>query len=552
MSPNRSSYSSYEDDELARLIDDPLFSTSDKLSILKLKDKDELRALRSTLSVPAAGMYDAAQATVETWNPPRSYGYLAQRQTLYPNLTDTPKKRFQLCWDYAGPKGLSFLQSGIDLQAGFACTGFSHRVGKNERAKGYYDKFAEVFNMRTQLFQVFRSLIRYDNAVVIWRKPPKRKYSNQFLEFRVEPIKNVTVDYTGATNDITDDGNLIYLDIDLAHKALIEKLERSTAPEEKKVVEDFKKQFPKLYKIYKSRKSDQKYLLSNRDGEYWAVINFENRGAGLDEPSMESIFGDCEVWKSLQQADLVIASLVKQLVVLVTQGETLNQADTSLAWKMPTDVPNPGWARQADFAKLKTAFAQRLGSILYLFGQHHLKVDFKHPDPQVLGREKYEQSLANILAWLCLGSQFIMGEGGKFQAGEINRTSLTSRLDNLREMATTELRNKVYKHPTININNYAEIPWIIFDRDVLKSPKDAREDLKLDTQVGLSQTEAADRRGFDLERSMELRKAEREKHGEELFNQVDFSGNIKLPGRPVDEENEETQEDNPPRRDEEL
>ena len=538
------------EEERAGIAHNPNLGLGEKMRLLDVKDASAFRALSSNLpALPRAVADIPAKGATQYWSPPREYGYGAYRDTLYGYRTDTVKKRFAFCRDYAGNKGLGFLQSGIKLEAAFACTGFTH-VSDAKKHKNYFDKFGALFNIRHKLYEMFKSLKTYDNILIYWRKPPEDIYGKTFLEFKVQPLQNVTVDYIGAVNETTHDGNLVYLDIDTSHKERIGKLEHSSKQSERKIAYDFKAQFPKLWNIYHSY-GENKYLLSNADGEFWAVINREKDGCGLDEPSMETIFPSIEIWKSLEEGDLVIASVIKKLIVLVTLGETLTNNQTLPGFLGIDDLPNAGWARAKDFDEIKTALARRFGQILYLFAPHHAKIDYKFPDPQVLGSEKYNHALFNILSWLCLGQQFIMGDGGKFQAGEINKISLTADLGNMRDFVATEFAKKVYGHPTININRY-DVPGIQFDRDVLKAPREIRDDIKLDVQLGLSLFEALGRRGGDLERSMALRKLERKEYGDLLTNLTDFTGNVKdapAAGRPPDDDPSDI--GNPARREEE-
>ena len=542
----------YSKEDQAAIANNPNLPLADRMRLLGVKDAATFRELRAAL--PAIPSRDIpSKAAVTAWNPPREYGYLAYREQIYGYGTDTLKKKFGYCCDYAGNKGAGFLQSGIKLEAAFACTGFSNVIAGHDRAKKYFDDFAKLFNIRHKLYQMFKSNIACDNIVIRWRKDWNKKdgwRGKKFQEFTVVPLNEVTVDYIGTTNDVTDDGNLVYLDIDRAHKERILRLERSSKEEERRVAYDFRTQFPKLYKIYQSYGED-KYLLSNRDGEFWAVINRDKDGMGLQEPSMEVIFPSIETWKSLEEGDLVIASIIKKLIVLVTLGETLSNNDTLPGYLGIDDMPNAGWAREKDYEDIKTALARRFGQIVYLFAPHHAKIDYKFPEPQILGNEKYMHALFNILSWLCVGQQFIMGDGGKFQAGELNKVGLTGHLEDMRDFLATELTTKVYGHRTININNYP-IPDIMFDKDVLKAPREVRDDIKLDVQLGISQIEALRRRGYDLEGSMELRKYEREKYKDLLKSTVDFAGNVQdspAAGRPPDEDPSEL--DNPIRREDE-
>lgn len=540
-------------EEQASIYSNPNLGMAEKMRLLDVKDASAFRALSSNLpAVPRAAVDIPSKGATQYWNPPREFGYGAYRESLYAYRADTLKKRFGFCRDYAGNKGLGFLQSGVRLEAAFACTGFTH-ISDAKKHKNYFDKFGELFNIRHKLYEMFKNLKTYDNILVYWSKEWDRERGwrgDQFREFRVMPLHQVTVDYVGAINETSHDGNLVYLDIDTEHKERIKKLARSSKANERKIALDFKNQFPKLWKVYQSYGED-KYLLSNADGEFWAVLNRGKDGCGLDEPSMEVIFPSIEIWKSLEEGDLVIASIIKKLIVLVTLGETLSNNETLPGFLGIDDLPNAGWAREKDFGDIKTALARRFGQILYLFAPHHAKIDYKFPDPEVLGGEKYNHSLYSILSWLCIGQQFIMGDGGKFQAGEINKISLTADLENMRDFVATEFAKKVYGHPTININNYA-VPDIQFDRDVLKAPREIRDDIKLDVQLGLDLGTALSRRGWDLDRAMKARKSERKEHGDLLTNLTDFTGNVKdIPaaGRPPDDDPSDL--GNPTRREEE-
>ena len=537
-------------EERAGIYHNPNLGMAEKMRLLDVKDASAFRALSSDLPVlPRTAVDIPSKGATQYWNPPREGGYGAYRESLYAYRTDTLKEKFSFCHDYAGSKGIGFLQSGVKLEAAFACTGFTH-ISDAKKHKNYFDKFGELFNIRHKLYEMFKSLKTYDNILVYWRKPPNDIYGKTFLDFKVQPLQGVTVDYVGAINETTHDGNLVYLDIDTEHKEMIKRLARSRKASERKIAHDFKAQFPKLWEVYQSY-GENKYLLSNADGEFWTVINREKDGCGLDEPSMEGIFPSIEIWKSLEEGDLVIASIIKKLIVLVTLGETLSNNETLPGFLGIDDLPNAGWAREKDFGDIKTALARRFGQILYLFAPHHAKIDYKFPDPAVLGSEKYLHSLFNILSWLRIGQQFITGDGGKFQAGEINKISLTADLENMRDFVATEFAEKVYSHPTININRYA-VPSIQFDRDVLKAPREIRDDIKLDVQLGLDMGTALKRRGWDLDRAMKAREFEREKYKDLLTNLTDFTGNVKdIPaaGRPPDGEPSDL--DNPSRREEE-
>ena len=545
----------YSEEDQAMIASNPNLSLPERMRLLGVKDAAGFRELRAALPAHRAIAVEdiPSKGAVTAWNPPRERGYSAYREQIYGYRTDTLKKKFGYCRDFAGNRGAGFLQSGIKLEAAFACTGFSHVVADHSRSQNYFDDFAKLFNIRHKLYQAFKNLITYDNILVYWKKEWGVKdgwRGKKFSEFTVKPLDEVTVDYIGTINDTTDDGNLVYLDIDKAHKERILKLERSRNEEERRIAHDFRLQFPKLYRLYQSYGED-KYLLSNRDGEFWAVINRDKDGMGLQEPSMEVIFPSIEIWKSLEEGDLVIASIIKKLIVLITLGETLSHNQTLPGYLGIDDLPNAGWAREKDYENIKTALARRFGQIVYLFAPHHAKIDYKFPDPQVLGSEKYTHALFNILSWLCVGQQFIVGDGGKFQAGEINKVGLTANLVDMREFLASEWTKKVYGHRTININSYP-VPDAVFDKDVLKAPKEVREDIKMDVMLGLDLGTALTRRGYDLGVAMERRKYEREEYGDLLKNITDFAGNVSdIPaaGRPPDGDPSELE--NPVRREDE-
>lgn len=526
----------------AQIVHSPNLTVREKIDALGLKNAGELRELAKVLpqeNLPAVitqDDYDRRPSTIASytppWNPVRESQFRSFQSALYGNRVATIKDVCKYCWTYGGPKGgLSAIQSGLRLQASWAADGFTHITEKDNRVKTYYDAFAELWGLRGRFFSIFYNLFMYDNAIIVWRKPKSNVYGRDFLEFTVRDVKDVRVEYTGAITDVTDDGNLVYLEIDQAHRDKMLQLSRSNNYAERRQAMAFAEQNPRLWQEYNNPRSNGEYLLSNAEGEYWAIINLHHRGLGLDDPTMETIFPDIEVVSSLRDGDMVIASLIKRVIGLVTMGETLNQNEVPPGdWVSRKSTVNPGWPTEKDFAKIKAALGKRSSVLLYLFGNHTLKAAYVFPDPKILDSSKYVQSLENIMSWLCMGPQFLCGEGGKFQSAEINKIGLTARLDTMRELAIEEFVRLVYKHPTININNYDAVPKINFNRNVLKPPKEVREDIKLDVQLGMSQRTALEERGRDFDREMARTEADRKKYDGTMDNQVDFTGNTSNPG----------------------
>ena len=148
----------------------------------------------------------------------------------------------------------------------------------------------------------------------------------------------------------------------------------------------------------------------------------------------------------LIEGDWATAYLIKNMYVLVTVGESIT-GNAALAGS------RRNWAKPKDIDNLKAEF-EKTGQAQIIYGNHTIKVEFKHPDEKVFSPEKYDAVINRICTFFGIGHYMILGasggssRGASYAAAAWNVQAIRTKAAEERQIVNLQLK-EVYKHDAI-------------------------------------------------------------------------------------------------------
>lgn len=268
-----------------------------------------------------------------------------------------------------------------------------------------YRAFAAKFNLALQIPKLMRDLSIVNNGCIIWASGGNG--STDLAYFNVYSPESTRIDIITDTLWVSP-GDDLKTAIDAATpeqiKAYIEKRKLGDEKHTKKWVEAIKDP-------YSSNAKFQGFIpLKEEDDEYWQIIlgSGGSSSQSYSTAAMQTIFTDIELLKMLIEGDWATAFLLKNIIMIVKVGESIQQGALSGSRK--------NWAKQQDVDKLKDQ-VEKTGKAQILYGNHTITIEFAHPEPTVFSPDKYDAVIDRICTYFGIGQFMILGKASGSSSG---------------------------------------------------------------------------------------------------------------------------------------
>jgi hypothetical protein len=197
------------------------------------------------------------------------------------------------------------------------------------------------------------------------------------------------------------------------------------------------------------------------DVDHWVLIPGDGgvSQTTYSNVAMQSIFSDIELLRLLVQGDWATAWMIKNMIVLVTCGESITTG--------PLAGSKANWATSKDVAELKKHF-QKVGKAQMLYGNHTIKIEFLFPDPKAFSPEKYQSVIDRVCWFFGIGKYMVLGtsEGGSYSTTSWNVQAVRAEAQRVRELFKTFFSGFL-NHPSI-VKQIFKSTDLIYDHDCVK------------------------------------------------------------------------------------
>lgn len=324
-------------------------------------------------------------------------------------------------FDYA--QAVVFAQGLSEFRASLWSTGFKV-VHAHPDIERLYTKFSEEQNLNSLTVEGMNHLSVCNNACLTWRV--KTTGVLEYARFyrpdltRLDPIRfslwcKPSAQFANMVSKATKEELNKYIrpfGNDSAVKAWVEAVKPSSSK-------------PSPYPGYVQLLDDG----TKTARDHWVIFTGSggNTQTEYSPVTMKSIFLDLELVKLLFDGDWSTAWMIKNMIVLVQQGESITSGPLAgLRRNYPTG---------ADLQALKTEF-QKAGKAQIVYGNHTIKISFNSPDAKTFSPEKYSAVLQRICWFFGIGSYMMLGgsEGSSFATASWNVQAIRTRAKTMREL----------------------------------------------------------------------------------------------------------------------
>ncbi len=311
-------------------------------------------------------------------------------------------------------------------------------VHQHKAVEQVYRDLADKFNLSLSISELMRDISTTNNGAIIWAvaedsdelaylktyRPESTRIEILARKFWLKPTDALMKEIQNATSQ--------------ERQAYIDKTAESGKASARRLIDAIAHPEAGLYPGF--------IPMQEKDGEYWEII----RGSGgssqieYDSPAMQSIFVDIELLNMLIEGDWATAFLLKNMIMLVKVGESIDQG--------PLAGSRRNWAKTVDVNNLK-AQIQKTGKAQIVYGNHTIEIEFAHPKPEVFSPDKYDAVIDRIATFFGISRNLIGSSGsstGSSSYSGIAWNVQTIRIDarEKREIVEKHLQT-VFEHPTI-------------------------------------------------------------------------------------------------------
>lgn len=400
----------------------------------------------------------------------------------------TKEQKIARALEYRRTKSL--IQQLIDVIVDFASAGFeieltSTSKDKKEEIKKHYNDLNRNFNLDKKVIKIIDLLVTCHNAVLLW-------HTNTYKE--IEWLKILSpnqVEYKPAFG-----GGLLYLKLSNEFRQMVNYPDQYFVGFTKEKIAEEMSRIPDKYKTA-AKKLNSRVLMNEDDGDHWKIITLkEDEMDGFEEPGMQAIFEDIELWDMLKDGDWTTAFHIKYLIQQVSAGEPTREGQKPYPLKSALVNIEKEWKKP--------------NRSLYWFTDWTQKAQFIFPDPTIWSPNKYEAVENRILRWAGISLALIQGTGGTYSVGYLNIKRLIAKVNTIRRIVKRALE-EFYREPSVILEESDRYPSIKFDEQMLKEPRQLLDQIRFLVQQGLLDNQSA-LEGFGYEaRDIKERKQEERK-----------------------------------------
>jgi hypothetical protein len=307
-------------------------------------------------------------------------------EAAFPN---SPKEQIAMASKLADGKD-DLITAIIGVKTDFFSLGFKPTVVNKDSSAGLRARKLREFSKKFQLAQVAAELTRFvevtNNCVLLCVLDPETGGVRAVQALDPRNIRHL--DNYGKTP---------VLSILIPEEAMLV-IRRAAQVNKEAAITNYGRKY-----VETVEKGKAEVELRPEDGEHWWVWTRGRQYGGLARPTMHSIFADSALRSMLISGDLSAATILKNLIMLVQQGESIQVG--------PKAGSQENWMTNNTRLALEKA-VKNIGKALTLVTDHTVKVQFLHPDPKIFAPEKFLKTEERIMRWGGVPDALMRGAAG--------------------------------------------------------------------------------------------------------------------------------------------